>query len=709
MTEWWNKDKKVKDRGAPISGYSPRIKDWEIEKGGWRSDEDNHFFWLSWEELLEFERQNDFIKDNDDFWGWFRKFRKEHDITSASSSWSRSKTKHSTWDGEWEEEDYKSKKGGWLSGWWAKDVYKGWSGATTSDSRLAIAMQAVRGVVRVIDDTLPPMICQWAASEDSYTDFASKIIAINPAPITEGKLDDAEAVEVTTGFALHEASHSQYSREPYETLKEPTLLSPMQVAGILLNIAEDIRIEGKTMDVFPGFTGYFEKTLEWVWGKTSQHTPKTYGPSLQDKINGMFTIVRFPDKVAEVLTDASFAPEIPWWTNWRDDYLEGRVNARETVERGLEHLREPTEKEKSEGKDKSNSQAAGEMDEMAKAEEKLKEELKNLKKFIDEMINKGAKDLLHGRGCAAKVDRKALPRETAERVRQLLDEDYRKANPTVPAPSGMSKVTLAVTHPKESTRSKAAYIGKPAAIVQKLKAALLFRQELPRYADRLLKNGNLDDDELWRFAAKDYRVFSEEIIQNRPKVQLGLLVDLSGSMHGYASGSGRSKLSIAQELAQLIILTTKQMDGVHADVHGHTANLASSGDPVQIYRIWEEGEPVSRLGLIDTLPHVNNYDGFAIEYCVKQLIARGEPDEQRVLIVLSDGYPAGAGYGGGAAERHMMSVSDWAEKHGVTVIQIAIDDELRPDAQARMFKHWVPFTSMNELPNKLARLMAKIL
>jgi nitric oxide reductase activation protein len=149
------------------------------------------------------------------------------------------------------------------------------------------------------------------------------------------------------------------------------------------------------------------------------------------------------------------------------------------------------------------------------------------------------------------------------------------------------------------------------------------------------------------------------------------------------------------------------MSNVTTKIFGHTANVTGSRD-CQVYRLWEPGDPMSRLGLINTLPHMNNYDGYAIASVAKDLMERGEPDEQRVLIVLADGYPQGTGYGGGEGMKHVKMVDDWARRNGVEVIQIAIDYALDAGRQSAMFKQWIPYEDDMSLPRKLEALLAKL-
>jgi hypothetical protein len=680
--KWFDRKKSTVVNTADRDPDIPaNIRTWEINKGGWRYDERDKDYFLTWPQLLEYEKKNETTFEDYEFYDWFREFRTKEKIwdrgASSSSSVARSYTK--SWD--WEEE---KPKGKWLSSWWAKDVYKGFSTNNEVANKLALVLQAVRTTIRVVDDTVPALTVSWANNEMSYTDFKKHKIAINPAPVSDHTIEDGQAVDITTGFALHEASHSQYSREPYQTILQPTPLRPLQIAGMLLNFVEDIRIEAATTDKFPGFAGYFEKSLDWAWGKSQAHLPAEWGPTLGEKMNAILAIIRFPEGPA-TLTHPSFADEIPWWTNWRDDYLAERVNARDTIQRGLDRLRE----------DAKTKEEMESMEGDEKAAEKAGEELK---KLLDKMTAKGLKELkIRGTDAGTEIGEE-IDAGTMDTVETLLTEGLQEEKVFIRTQNGRGNPPLYVRHPSETPESRSRYIGKPKPMLGRLKAALVFRQELPRYTTRLLKSGNLDEEELWRWAANDYRVFNEEVIAGRPQTQLSLLVDMSGSMWG-------EKLNTAQELAQLFIWALKDMEGVETRVFGHTGDLGTIA--CEVYKLWEPGEPMTRLGLITAMEHSQNYDGHAIAWCAKEVLDRGQPEEQRILFVLSDGYPAASGYGGSEGQQHVREVVNWAESHGVHVIQIAIDPSVEPSRQARMFKEFIQFTSLEEVPKQLTRMLAK--
>ena len=670
----------------------------ESQYGGYREDAESKRYWLRPAEIKEFDKKNLDISDDAEFWAWFDKFRKDKKIYEA---WAN-KTERG--EVSWGFDD-KKKKGSYLSEWWTGSYFsKGWGGMSSPEaSKLALAMTAIRTVIRVIDDSDPPMTVKWAQTGVSYTDFKSGAIHINPEPIKNDKLAEGEAIDIATAFAMHEASHATYTAPIWEQVTKPEAINPLAVSGLMANLLEDIRIERKTSAKFPGFAEYFEKSLDYLWKSNATSPPKEYGPDLQSRVNFAICSVKWPIE-SEALWRKDESTELDWWQAWSARYqADESLPLRASCQEAIDHLRLATEKEKGEGKAdaKGEGKAAGEMDKISESEEALRKAGiagARLRREIERILRDFGIAVVEF--CPHPDPEDGLEDSEATEVERLVTEQLRRDEIPVKMPNGATFASVFVSKPTEDDRSRSAYIGKPSPMLARLKASLLFRQELPQYTNRLQKEGGLDDEELWRWSAGDYRVFEEKVIAVHPKVQMGLLVDMSGSMCG-------EHLETAQELAQLFCWALRDMSNVTTKIFGHTANVTGSRD-CQVYRLWEPGDPMNRLGLISTLPHMNNYDGFAIASVVKDLMERGEPDEQRVLIVLADGYPQGTGYGGSEGMKHVKMVDDWARRNGVEVIQIAIDYSLNAERQSAMFKRWIPYEKDMSLPSKLEALLAKL-
>ena len=233
---------------------------------------------------------------------------------------------------------------------------------------------------------------------------------------------------------------------------------------------------------------------------------------------------------------------------------------------------------------------------------------------------------------------------------------------------------------------------------------MLFRS----WSTRNLRQGTVDDDELWRAGSGDTKFFEQRVIESAPDTNVTLLIDVSGSMNG-------SKTRSAMAAAQTMCAVLRDTRGVRVRVRAHTADVRDCGyTGAIVHKIWDHGDPMSRLGIISTCERGNNFDGYAIGWCVDELMSTSHPNEQNVIFVLADGAPNGNGvgrvnYGGDLAFDHVRSVVEYAQRNGVEVIQIAIDPYLNPADQARMFRRWIPFTSLSDLPMQITRLLKQML
>lgn len=588
-------------------------------------------------------------------------------------------------------------------------------------TRLALAIAPVRSIVRVVDPRVPAVEVEWASvgqaqdggwESQSATLFRQNTLVINPLPILEDKLEPREQVDVCIGQAVHEASHSKHLRGLwYETLlrredvtdrmaveamrrdestlfnkatgaptREVPAFEPLRVAAWLLNVASDLHDEQATLADWPGFAEYIDAMLDWLWTEANR-AQGTMTP-LRERMRVAFMGARFHDR-ASAYAKPQDAAEMAWWRQWAEDYAAGRTSPSEVVRAGLERLGE-------------DEQSAQEMREMAAEEAEKREQGERLRQQVERLIREGVEGV---EGCVSRwAEASTLSESEAEAVRHLVREGLVEVEPLILA-KGARKPAMRVRKPVEDAESRRAFVGRPDASVEAVRSALVFRQERPRHDLKLQRSGEMDDEELWRWATGDDRLFTDRVVESAPDTALGMLVDISGSMD-----DGR-KIPTAQRLAQTLLAAAVDREGVTPWVWAHTGDADESGSDV--YTVWEPGDPATRLGLIDSLPHGNNYDGFAIWLCADRLRQMEQP--QKVLLVLSDGYPAGRDYGDRPAQQHVRQVCRWAESQGVTVIQIAIDHSLRPEDQAAMFGdgNWFQYRDDKQLVRDLTRILSR--
>ncbi len=252
----------------------------EMHAGGAsRTHEDGNIYWLNVDQLREFNRMDRTIKVDRDFWAWF---------SAAVATWGKKpigkqSKKRGKFDGIWSGSGGSSSSGTWSSGWSSGKKYlsdwwggSSWFGGTSDKVRkLAIALSAVSTTIRVVDTHDRRMRVVLATDEKegapaSYTSYDERVIQVSPMALLDTAIDEGNGIDITTGFALHEASHAEYSEATLKHLRQPTLLRPISIASLLHNVLEDVRIEALTSEEFPGFYGYFEKALEYLQVSSSE-------------------------------------------------------------------------------------------------------------------------------------------------------------------------------------------------------------------------------------------------------------------------------------------------------------------------------------------------------------------------------------------------------------------------------------------------------
>jgi hypothetical protein len=661
------------------------------EGGGWREDQNANIYWLPLPELVEFEEVDAETPDNGTFWSWFTGFRKDKGINKKSQK--------VRWN-DYQDIGYKKSDYSW-TGWWKGWGYNSGSGL---ERRLAIALGAIQSTVNVVNTSGKRFVVSFAHDGPdtpmSYTDFQKTKVVVSPQALLDTSIAEELAIGITTGYGLHEASHVRDTMPIWPVLREPTLIQPTTVAAKLLNIVEDTRIERNTSAIFPGFAMYFEQELAYLWKAGLSHIPAVWGPELGDKLNAICASVKWPVEFKPFAEkDERLAEEYIWFNEWRDRYQAG-ADPRASVEEAIAHLREDEEtKEQLEERQEQEEDAGGDPSTMS--EDEFKEWLKNLK----EQLEKGEIEPCPSPGQKT-VEVKLTP-EQAQEVNKLLREEFEEFASEFQMTDEWGKDNaplITSIKPEEDDQSRSLY-QKPDNLVDRLKAAFVFRKAAPLYANRLLRSGSLDEEEIWRIAGNDFRVFEQKHVMDTPETQVTLLVDLSGSMHE------GTKIQTAQRLATVMLACLTTIKGVRVRVRGHSTGPRADGGTCEIFRLWEPGDPQTRLGLAAMLGMDCNFDGFAIEWCARELVQNQRPNEDMVLIVLSDGLPNGgygANYGGGPAMDHVRRVTEDFEKRGVTTIQIAIDPSMRHADQARMFRHWLPYQDDAKLPFALTKLLIKL-
>lgn len=153
--------------------------------------------------------------------------------------------------------------------------------------------------------------------------------------------------------------------------------------------------------------------------------------------------------------------------------------------------------------------------------------------------------------------------------------------------------------------------------------------------------------------------------EGRPKVAFAILVDESGSMAG-------GKIKAAKEAAVCINYALKKLDIPHM-IMGHTTQDTRRGEELWLrsYVDFDTTDDKDSQRLCSIMAYADNLDGIAIYNVGQKLLKR--PEENKVLIVISDGQPAGIGYCGTEANAHTKETINTLRKKGLKVFGAIVD------------------------------------
>lgn len=231
------------------------------------------------------------------------------------------------------------------------------------------------------------------------------------------------------------------------------------------------------------------------------------------------------------------------------------------------------------------------------------------------------------------------------------------------------------------------------------------------------RSGKLHASNLTRLHFNDPRVFSRKHESESKDVAVELVVDASGSMNGskihtacqsaYALSAVLDRLSIKNEV---ICFTTKDIGGAEKDLAEQQSKFGIRFSRVEglympILKGYEERMTAQVKERFGWLPHTrilrSNVDGECVEIAARRLLQRRE--HSKVMIVLSDGYPAAAGSGNFKA--HLKKVTKEIEGAGVRLVGIGIES----DAVRDFYSKSLVLHSVNELPAAVMKQLRQLL
>ncbi len=231
-----------------------------------------------------------------------------------------------------------------------------------------------------------------------------------------------------------------------------------------------------------------------------------------------------------------------------------------------------------------------------------------------------------------------------------------------------------------------------------LNKVLQFRSVDKKLVHKSVRSGYIDTNKLAEAVQGVPTVYERFGHAKSNTVAVCLVVDESGSMSG-------SKIDKATTAAILLAEALKKNKEIELFVYGHSADISFHGSVDM--RIYKEPGYISEggMGNIPRNQLSNNADGYAIYEAAKRV--RKFTNRPCVMFVMSDGAPAASIYNGmdGGVGHTKKMVDKVTKEENMEVIQIAIEGHVPSE---KMFKNYVKFTNLSELPSSLGKLVRKI-
>ncbi len=232
---------------------------------------------------------------------------------------------------------------------------------------------------------------------------------------------------------------------------------------------------------------------------------------------------------------------------------------------------------------------------------------------------------------------------------------------------------------------------------------LLISKRLQKQISQLLKDyregGKLDNLPMGKrinvrnAVRNDGRLFYKLKLPNdRTDIAVVILNDESGSM------SSCNRITYARSASIILHDFCKGLD-IPVAIYGH-----SEFDDVELYAYaeFDSIDNKDQYRLMDMSARCGNRDGAALRYAAERLMTR--PEAIKLLIIISDGQPAGEDYYGTEAEADLRGIKKEYTAKGIQLFAAAIGSD-KPNIQRIYGDGFLDITNLEKLPVNLGRLI----
>lgn len=480
-----------------------------------------------------------------------------------------------------------------------------------------------------------------------------RVMVTGQTALTDGEMivipaydgEDPNYRDVAWGYLAHEAAHIRYT--DFAVFKS-ACTTPIRKA--ILNIIEDVRIEKRLAEKYPGTRFTIEKTVAQLIDEGGYQLPSEEAhPAVllqatllfglrcsvlgQTLLKGMAEVTEerlrefLPSRVFDDL--AKLQEEVEGLKNTSEallltdrilKLLEQNLK-RETQEDDPHQKRKDKEdqghsiSERSEGQ--SSESGAPEDEDAEEADDSSYEELSvNQASSLGRILGASESD---------------LQRDLFETIRESLVLEQGQSSAMI--------LPVADEPPMDPVQGRL-LLEKSLRESGKLRASLQGLVQSSRLSKPVIRrSGNrMDSNRLSRLGLGDPRVFRRMDVQKAPNTAVHILIDRSPSMSAIVATEGRPvgrRIDLAWEATLALAMALEGIQGVNV---GITAFPGKDGENVSVYGVLPHGTSIrSRIGAFG-----GDLDGStplaeALWYAGAQLVQQRE--ERKLLLVLTDGIP----------------------------------------------------------------------
>lgn len=201
---------------------------------------------------------------------------------------------------------------------------------------------------------------------------------------------------------------------------------------------------------------------------------------------------------------------------------------------------------------------------------------------------------------------------------------------------------------------------------------------------------------------QDGKIFEKKVLPEEGfAVAIAILVDESASMEDF------DRIDYAREAVQVIYDFCKNLS-IPVMVYGHSTHgiIHKDGNfkevvDVYAYADFDSVDGNDAIRMMGMRARGANRDGAALLFVGEHLLKR---EEDKILILISDGSPSAENYRGERAKRDLQEIKARLTKRGVALFAAAIGND-RAQIEAIYKDGFLNISDLNVLPSKLAKLL----